>query len=187
MEISCIILAGGKSKRLGKDKAFIKINGKCMINYVIDEVEKIFDDIVVVVKNEKQKKKISNKSIKIVCDNQEINSPIIGIKEGIKHIKNNYFFVVACDMPFIKSETIEKLISNLEDYECIVPKRGYKKYEPLFAIYKKSVFRNCDANQSMHKIIDNCKNSKLISIEKLSKDKKIFYNINSEEDLRFNF
>ena len=187
MDISCIILAGGKSNRIGRDKAFIKIRNKQMIDYVIDEVERIFDDIVIVVKNKEQKRKLTDKKIKIVEDNQKIDSPIIGIKEGIKHIKNDYFFVVACDMPFIKSEVIEKLISNLDENDCIVPQKELKKYEPLFAIYRKNIFENCDINESLHKIIDDSKNPKLIPIENLTQDRKVFSNINTEEDLKFNF
>lgn len=181
MKISCIILAGGQSKRMGKDKAFVKLHDKPLIKHVLDEVQKIFDDIIIIVKNNEQKRKMEKIcNVKIVQDNQNIYSPIVGIKEGIKHIKNDQFFVVACDMSFIKSEIIEKLISESNNNISVIPKKNTGKYEPLFAIYNKQFFGNCKFNDSLHKVIDNNQNKKLIFID----DQKIFFNINTLKDLK---
>jgi molybdopterin-guanine dinucleotide biosynthesis protein A len=183
VEVSCIILAGGKSLRVGKDKAFLRLNNQPLINHVFNHMKTIFSEIMVVVKNEEQKRRMEKvlKNVKIVEDRNKISSPIAGIKEGVKHSKNDYVFVVACDMPFLDEKTVKRLLSEMkEGVECVVYSRE-NSYEPLCAVYKKEVFTECDLKDSLHSLINRIENKILILV---NKEKLNFFNINTEEDLK---
>lgn len=174
MEISCIVLAGGEAKRL-QNKPFVLLNKKPLIFHVLEKVEKIFDDIVVVVKNEEQKSRIKN--FNVVLDKEPVFSPVAGIKEGIEHIKNDYFFLTACDMPFIDIKIINEMIDKIGNYDCMILK-SKNRYEPFFAIYKKSVFDSCKLEDGLQRII---RKSNKLEIE--ANDSNVFFNINTKKDL----
>lgn len=185
MKVSCIILAGGKAKRIKKDKALLILNKKPLITYVLKVAKKFFSDIVVVVKNEKQEKKLEKvlpPKVKIVKDNYKVYSPMAGIKEGIKHVKNKYVFILACDMPFVKERTIRELLPRTEEkVDCIVYFWSLKRFEPLCAIYNKKVFKFRRLREGLHHLINRIKNKVLVPI---SMETNEFFNINIEKDLK---
>ncbi|MGC8812640.1 MAG: molybdenum cofactor guanylyltransferase, partial [Candidatus Aenigmatarchaeota archaeon] len=114
MEVSCLILAGGKSSRL-RNKPFLILKDKPLVKHIFDNLEKIFSDVVIVVKNENERRKIEEiiRNCKIAVDKNKIFSPIAGILEGLKFLKNDFVFVVACDMPFIKEKTVKELLLRI--------------------------------------------------------------------------
>jgi molybdopterin-guanine dinucleotide biosynthesis protein A len=183
MEVSCIILAGGKFKRIGKFKPLLILNKKPLISYVLNVVRKFFSDIVIVVKNKKQKEKLEQKikKVRIVEDKSKIFSPLAGIKEGVKHIKNKYVFVVACDMPFLNEKTIRDMLPRVkENADCIAYWHSLKKFEPLCAIYKKKIFEKINSRRGLQDLIKKMKNKILIPV---SRETLVFYNINTKKDL----
>lgn len=183
MEVSCIILAGGKIR--SKFKPLLILNGRPLITYTLQIVKKFFSDIVIVVKNKEQKECLGQKikKIKIVEDCSRIFSPIIGIKEGIKHAKNKYVFVVACDMPFLNEKTIRDMLPRVkENADCIAYWHSLHKFEPLCAIYKKRIFEKINPRRDLQNIIKRTKNKILIPI---SRETLVFFNINTEKDLNY--
>lgn len=184
MKVSCIILAGGRSSRL-RDKPFLLINKKPMITYALKVAKKLFSDIVIVVKNDRQKqklKKIVNKKIKIVKDKARIYSPIAGIKEGIKHAKNDYVFVLASDMPLVGEHAVRELLPRTDEgLDCIAYIWKLGRYEPLCAIYRKNVFYNCKLKVGLHELIDKIKNKAFVPIAMETDE---FFNVNTKKDLK---
>jgi len=185
VKVSCIILAGGRAKRIKKDKALLILNRKPLITYVLKVAKKFFSDIVVVVKSGRQKerlKKVLPKKVKIVKDNYKVYSPMAGIKEGAKHVKNKYVFVLACDMPFVKERTIRELLPRTEEkVDCIAYFWSLKRFEPLCAIYNKKVFKFRRLREGLHHLINRIKNKVLVPIPMETNE---FFNINTEEDLK---
>lgn len=184
MEVSCIILAGGRAKRLKKDKAFLILNKRPLIDYSVKIARKFFSDIIIVVKKDRQIKKLKKmyRKIKFVKDDSRIFSPIAGIKEGIKHAKNDYVFVLACDMPFVKEKTIrELLVRTGEGLNCIAYIWALNRYEPLCAIYSKKVFAKADIRKSLHSLINKIRNKAFIPIAMETNE---FFNINTKRDLK---
>lgn len=183
MKVSCVILAGGRASRL-KDKPFLLINKKPMITYVLEVAKKLFPDVVIVVKNNKQKrrlKKLANKKVKIVKDKSRIYSPIAGIKEGVKQAKHDYVFVLASDMPLINEHTIRELLPRTsEELDCIAYIWKLGRYEPLCAIYRKSVFYNCKLKTGLHELIDSIENKVFVPIAMETNE---FFNVNTKKDL----
>jgi molybdopterin-guanine dinucleotide biosynthesis protein A len=185
VKVSCIILAGGKSSRL-RNKPFLLLNKKPLILHVLKVAKKFFRDIVIVVKSDSQKKrvkKIVNKRIKIVKDRSRTYSPIAGIKEGVKHAKHDYLFVLASDMPLIRENTIRELLPRAEEeLDCIAYIWKLGKYEPLCAIYKKNIFENSKLRTGLHQLIDSIENKVFVPIAVETNE---FFNVNTKKDLEF--
>lgn len=80
-----------------------------------------------------------------------------GIYSSLLIAEAQYIVVLACDMPFVSTQILEKLIHNLHDYDCVIPRIG-NKYEPLCAIYSKALLpaleqRISAANYALHALI----------------------------------
>lgn len=185
MDVSCIILAGGRSRRTGKFKPLLILNKKPLISYVLKVVKKFFSDIVIVVKNNEQKEKLEQKikKIKIVEDRSKIFSPLAGIKEGIKYVKNDYVFITACDMPLLNEKTIRDMLPRIkEKADCIAYWHSLNKFEPLCAIYRKKIFKKINTRGGLQSLIKKTKNKILIPV---SRETLVFFNINTKEDLNY--
>jgi|YelNatPaOPRAMG01_1025707.scaffolds.fasta_scaffold30091_2 molybdopterin-guanine dinucleotide biosynthesis protein A len=182
MEVGCLILAGGKSSRL-KNKPFLNLKDKPMIKHVFDNLNKIFQEIVIVVKTQNEKKKIEKiiKNCKVVVDKNKIFSPIAGIVEGLKFMEKDFVFVTACDMPFVKEKTVKELLLRVEkNAKCVCYAYSFEKFEPLCAIYRKDFFQKARLEDSLSELIKKEKNKVLIPVVKETNE---FLNINTEKDL----
>jgi len=134
MRFTCAILAGGMSKRMGRDKATLSVGGKALIARVYDEVKDIFDEIFIMSSHHKS---IAGADAPILKDIIPIQSPIVGIVSALLYARNPYVFVLACDVPFITRRSVEFILSQARGEDLIIPKtKG--GYEPLYALYNKS-------------------------------------------------
>ncbi|MFC1666520.1 molybdenum cofactor guanylyltransferase [Candidatus Omnitrophota bacterium] len=182
---SGVILAGGKSSRMGSPKPFIRVNGKRIIDIILDVFSSIFDKIFIVTDD---KDKFSEfKDIKIVEDVVKDCGPLGGIYTGLKAIVNPKAFFVACDMPFLHNELIVRLldVAKEDQADCVVPcsDRGL---EPLHAVYSKATIASLEnairrRDFSMANLLTQV-NCKYVKAEK--EESTSFININSPEDLR---
>ena len=191
LEISCIILAGGKSVRFGHDKILEKIGKTSLLEKVISLVEPVSKEIIIVKTKEKSFPRMANShKIKIVNDIFPGQGSLGGIYTGLVKSDSFYNLVVAADMPFLNKSLLSYMINATHDYDFILP-RINKLYEPLHAIYSK----NCiDPIKSImeqgNKIIIELFNYvkvKFIEAEEIDRfDPKhlSFFNINTKEDLK---
>lgn len=126
------ILAGGKSSRMGTDKGLLLIEGKEMIAYVIEQMQPLFDDLVIVSNNPEYEKF----GLKVIPDLIKDIGPAGGIYTALHHSEAQLNFVVSCDMPFVTREAIDFIFKNRNESEIVlVENQG--KLEPLFGIYSK--------------------------------------------------
>lgn len=184
--MTAIILAGGKSSRFGKDKAFITIKGASLIKKQIKLLKKIFKRVIIVTNNPD---KYKFKGVKVIRDVIPGLGPLSGIHSGLLASATNYNFVVGCDMPFLSPGLIKYMISKAKGFDIVVPKLK-KGYETLFAVYSK----NCIAPISSILSKDNFKVRQLFKkvkvkeirereIKKFGSPETIFFNINTLQDL----
>jgi molybdenum cofactor guanylyltransferase len=134
---SAIILAGGQSRRMGRDKALIEFQGKPLIAHVIDALHELTSDVVV----------IANRSelygpfgARVVADYDPPCGPLGGIAAGLRAVSHELAVVVACDMPFLNVKLLRWLIDLAEGYDAVVPQTG-EEFEPLHAAYRRNCFR----------------------------------------------
>lgn len=133
--MTAIILAGGKSSRMGTDKAFLKIGNQSLIKRQIGLLRKIFEKIIIVTNSSPKYR--GYKGIKIISDIIPHRGPLGGIYSGLIASNSTYNFVIACDMPFINPGLIRYIIRNRDNYDIIIPKID-RKYHPLFGVYSKN-------------------------------------------------
>ena len=186
-KVSAIILAGGKNTRMdGQDKAFLKIDGRPVIEILVDRLKDLVDEIIIVT-NSPQKYK--NFKVSLAADEKPDKGPLMGIYSGLKFSSSKYNFIVACDMPFVKIPLIRHMIESIDNYDVIVPKID-GKFHPLFGIYSKECAPVIEEmlNQDVLKISDIFPKLKACflsrqELEKFDKGLVSLMNVNTMEDL----
>ncbi len=138
--ISCIVLAGGQSKRMGKDKAFLEIKGKSFLKNVLESVSQYCFQIVIVGNKEKdlylrEARGISSE-VEFKKDIYPYEGPLNGIISALDSIKGDIVFIATCDTPLLISNIIPYLESKLDGFDAVIPViKG--KFQPLNTIYKR--------------------------------------------------
>lgn len=197
---SCIILCGGMSRRMGRDKGSMFLDGKPMILHVLEAIENIADEVIIVLRDEKQAE-IYRKLLKSAgWDRKDLNleictdilkdrGPLGGILTGLTHTKSNKSLILPCDSPFIKESFVLRIFSFYErDLDAVVPKWPTGDLEPLHAIYKKNstgkikeLLKNNIRN--VKALIERSK-VKFVDVELLDENGKSFQNINRVKDIK---
>ena len=178
--VSSIILSGGKSTRMGKDKCDLLFNGETFLNWQILKFKQIgITDIIA------SGYRGCNTKVKIVKDDI-MKGPISGIYLGLENIENDIAFVVSCDVPLLKVDTIKNIIDcYFENKADIVVLKHNDKIEPLIAVYSKKIITKAKEmlqadNYAVKKLLEMCKVHE-ISIDDREDE---FLNINYEEDYK---
>jgi molybdopterin-guanine dinucleotide biosynthesis protein A len=180
MNISAIILAGGKSSRMGSDKGLLELNGKKMIQHVIEIIQKITDDIIIV----------SNSSgyeqftFPVFKDIEKDKGPLGGIHTGLMKSSRDINIVVSCDAPFVSNSTLTQLLEASIGYDITIPSYQGRLY-PLIGIYNKAclpvIKRSIETNNlRVRSIFDQLKTN---IIDCSDEDESHFTNINTPEEL----
>jgi molybdopterin-guanine dinucleotide biosynthesis protein A len=133
-DLSIAIMAGGKSVRMGTDKAFMPFRGRAMIEHVIDQISGLSSDIFIVTNRPES---YSHLGYPTVSDIYPDCGPLGGIHAALHHFEKKYLLIVACDMPWLQPDLLKYMISLRMRAEAIVP-RWERFPEPLHAIYGKS-------------------------------------------------
>ncbi len=181
-----IILSGGKSARMGKNKAFIEVEGIPIINRIYALFKKLFNEVIIVT-NEKES--FANFDAKIYADILPNRGVLGGLYTGLFFSSYEHSFCVACDMPFLRKSVIEFLISKRSNYDVIVPKIK-NALEPLHAIYSKRCLEPIRKvlEQGRYKVIDFYPMVKVKIIEErefsaMDPMKESFINVNTPDEL----
>lgn len=135
MKASAILLSGGKSSRMGTNKALLKIKDKTNIERIKDELIKIFDEVILVT-NEPEVYEFLQ--VKTVTDEYPGKGPLAGLHAGLRASTSDANLAVACDMPFVSAELAESMIKRLGHHDAVVPVIEGKQH-PLFAVYQKRI------------------------------------------------
>ncbi len=133
--ITAFILSGGKSSRIGRKKSFLEIDGKTLIQRLVELLDSIFTEVVIS-SNDSELYEFLGK--KIISDIFPGRGPLSGIHSALSFTSSEKNFIVSCDMPFISSELIKYIINFKSNAEVILP-RYEEKIQQLCGVYSKSV------------------------------------------------
>ena len=139
-DCTALILAGGDSRRMGRDKANVQLDRKTLLEYAIDCMKLVFPNVIISVRSTRA----GLDQIQI-CDEQTGAGPLAGIVAGLMQITTPWTFVVACDMPYVRPELVELLSTYRGAHQAVVPVVGGYP-QPLAAFYSAScvaVLRDC--------------------------------------------
>ena len=134
--MTAIVLAGGRGRRMKADKARLAVGERTLLEHVLSQLEPHFSEILISVS---PSQKIRFASGRTVEDGTPGQGPLGGLLAGLKAAANDASAVVACDIPDINVPLLRSLARAAGDAEIAVPVGPAGHFEPLFAIYRKSV------------------------------------------------
>ncbi len=190
---TCVILAGGKSRRMGVDKRFIEVGGQALLARTIAVCETLFEDIMIVTA-------VPEASIKtqhsIVHDIVPDSATLGGIYTGLSYASRGYGFVVACDMPWLQPDLVKFLVELAQEpkeasYDVIIPKLQ-SGLQPAHAVYSKRCLPRLKEMLDRRDLkVQRLCHSKDLSVRYVSSDEikrfdprgRAFANVNTPEDL----
>ncbi|AKX95016.1 putative molybdenum cofactor guanylyltransferase [Moorella thermoacetica] len=186
MKAGGIILAGGKSSRMGTNKALLPVGAKTMIETIISVLRPLFPEIIVVT-NEPEL--YQHLEVRLVKDIIPAKGPLSGIHAGLSVSPYKYNFVVACDMPFIEPKLISYMVEHADGYDVVVPRAG-EYLEPLHAVYSKNCIpfiEDC-LKKNVTKIIAFYPEIRLYCLDvevlrRFGDVTRMFFNLNTPADL----
>lgn len=190
-KMKAAILCGGKSSRMGFDKALICLpNGEPLLLHTTKTLNFLFDEIILITNNKDKFNKIFNDqstvNVSIIEDHYIEKGPLGGICTALETINDSSIFIMAGDIAFPDVNLIINMLPFVNQYDIILCKQK-EKLEPLFGFYSQtclSVFRD-QIQQDDMKIR---KNFHLLSVKYLhlrDEDQKAFINLNQPEDLDY--
>jgi molybdenum cofactor guanylyltransferase len=186
MKSGVIILSGGKSSRMGTNKALLPIEEKPNIARIKEELETKFKEMILIT-NEPDSYEFLQ--IPTVSDKYPGFGPLAGIHAGLLASNQEVNLIIACDMPFVSAGIGTILVENIEGYDAVVPVINGMKH-PLFAVYHKRILPIIEESllQSRLRIkhvLDQI-NTLYVSEKELQKQGKelehIFFNMNHPEE-----
>jgi molybdopterin-guanine dinucleotide biosynthesis protein A len=187
--MTAIILAGGKSLRLGRSKLLETIEGKSLIQWVVDRLASLSTEIIIATAHGEAIPCSSAVRIKTVADIYPGKGPLGGIHSGLIASSSSRAIVVGCDTPFLSVSLLEYMAQTLGDSDVALPRIG-EIIEPLCAVYSK----NCVAPIQELLEQDERQIRRLFSmvkvryveedeINRFDPEHLSFFNINSQADL----
>ena len=181
--LGAVILAGGASRRLGRDKATLVFEGRSFLQTIAHAVEAVCDPVVVAVRAEQQ----LPTGFTAVTDQRESQGPLEGIRVGLKALAGSCdrAFVTGCDSPLLQSEVIRWLDSRIGDHQAIVPFDETHRYG-LTAIYRTSVHTKIEQmlDQQQRRVVDlvaalDARLEPVQSLRTVDAELKSLFNINT--------
>ncbi len=139
-DVTCIILAGGKSSRMGRNKALMKLGDKTVIERMIDIVDPVFEKKILITNTPEDFKFLG---LSVYEDVYKYKGPLAGIHSGLLHSQTEKNFVISCDIPLMSAEMIKYIVEfPSESPVTICEAAGY--LQPLAGVYSKKIFNDLD-------------------------------------------
>jgi molybdopterin-guanine dinucleotide biosynthesis protein A len=133
--IQGILLAGGKSSRMGTDKASLPLGETTLAASLAGMLEKSCDNLLVSIAKGKQS---PLENVRVVVDKYDGFGPLAGICSALTESYSRVSLVVACDIPYVHPMLIRKMLSFCNDYDIVVPSFKADTVEPMMAVYTKA-------------------------------------------------
>jgi molybdopterin-guanine dinucleotide biosynthesis protein A len=191
LDISCIVLAGGKSLRLGRDKITEKVGKTTLLEKVISRIDSLSKDIVIVTAEERDFTELRDiPQVKTVADIFPGRGSLGGIYTGLVKTESFHNLVIAADMPFLNRELLAYMAEVAEGYDYVIPQIG-SFYEPLHAVYSKNCISPIETmikkdRRVIIELFDYVKVRYVITeeIDRFDPQHRSFFNINTLDDLK---
>lgn len=187
---SGVIMAGGVSRRLGRDKALEVVGGKTLIERVVETLTPLTSEVLAVVAEAEQADAMSLPAhVRVVTDRYPGGGSLGGIFSGLYASAEPWSLVVACDMPFLNARLLRHLLELTADVDAVVPCLGGRP-EPLHAVYSKACMAPLESmlKKGQLKIVPAFEAMRVRYVDEAVIDRidprhLSFFNINTEGDL----
>jgi FdhD protein len=183
--VTAVILAGGKSTRMKSNKALLPYSGELFIERIHRQLSALFPEVILVTNTPDLYRFLP---CTMVPDEFPGLGSLAGIHAGLKHSKTERIFVVACDMPYLNSELMRRMIAKAQESDVVIPESD-GGLEPLHAVYSKNCLPAMEAalKDGKIKIVDCLDWSKVtvlsrVEISAVDPEFQSFRNINTPEE-----
>jgi molybdopterin-guanine dinucleotide biosynthesis protein A len=184
-EASAIVLAGGRSSRMGSPKALLPIYGTPLILHIIRALRRRFADILIVAAPDQE---LPPLPARIVRDEVAYQGPLGGLYYGLRAARGNVSFVISCDVVFINLPLISHLIEKMGRFDVVVP-TWQGRLQPLHAVYRSGLAalakRLLDLGElrpvSLYDMVPTLKTEEE-EIRQFDPEGLCFFNINTPDD-----
>lgn len=181
MQLTAIILAGGKSSRMGEDKGVMLFNGKPMIEHIIDTVKPLVDDVIIISNQEGY----NTFGYSVYTDLIKDSGPLAGLYTGLTYSNTKKNVVLSCDVPFVTEDVIKELIKNCNNVNGVICENDGKTHQ-LIGVYDKlcaEFFKN-ELESGQRKVKLALQKLKFKTINLNHFENKVFNNINAKDDIK---
>jgi molybdopterin-guanine dinucleotide biosynthesis protein A len=146
--ITGVILAGGKSSRMGQNKALMSLGGQRLVDRVVKVMRSVFADLLMITNTPDV---YADLGVPMVPDVWPEKGSLGGVYSAIYHVATPYCLVVACDMPFLRAALLRYLMTQIADYDVVVPD-VLGELQTLHAIYSKACLQPIERRLEMHRL-----------------------------------
>ena len=186
-ELTGIILAGGKSSRMGKDKGLCEFNGKALVSYAIETLKPLCGKLIISANHFPEK--YEQFGVPVIGDEIKEIGPMGGIYTCLKHSTTRHNLVLSCDTPFVGTILLKHLLEQVKNEQVVAPAHHTFLVEPLSTYYATNLLDAIKqaVNNHDYKLINLFKNVRFKSVLMDSllpfNADQSFLNINRPEDL----
>lgn len=189
-DITGIILAGGKSSRMGNDKSFLKIGDKLIIELIADLMKSLFKEVIIITNTPDEYEFLE---LALYKDINAGKGVLGGIHSGLTHSKTEKNFLISCDVPLMKKEMIEYII-NYKTEKLIIYCEAAGYHQPLIGVYKKNILakiekeiggNNQAIDESFHHFLKKVDVEIIHPQELPYYNDELFFNVNNPDDYKY--
>lgn len=134
-DATAIVMAGGRSHRMGTDKSMLPINGRPMVEHICGQLRGTFAKILI---STNDTEKFACLDLDVIPDRIPDQGPLMGIASALEASDSEFNLVVACDIPQIDLPFARRMLAEAKGADVVIPVTGDGKEQPLFAVYRKS-------------------------------------------------
>ena len=185
------ILAGGQSKRMGKDKLFLEINNKKLIEHTIDKVKKYLKKVIIITNQDNEFFTKNNLITVKVCINGQLG-PLVGILTAMKWAKENlancsWVASFPCDTPFFPETIFQKFMeASKQNQSLLLCASSHGRKHNIFGLWSLDLYDKLEndlVDKKIRKVQDWIEKNKIKNLEFKFRDYDPFFNINTQADL----
>lgn len=179
-----VVLAGGRGRRLGGDKAIVELEGRALLHYPIEALHEVCDDVVVVAKRDTLLPTLSGIA-DLWIEPDTPRHPLVGVAHALGLAVGRPVLVVAVDLPLVDAATLRAIIDAApapEDAETVAAPRAYGRLQPLCALYTPGALQaGLNRFEESARTIEVVESLGVRVVDGL--DETAFFNVNAPEDL----
>ena len=185
--LTVAVQAGGRSSRMGSDKALLRLDGIPLIERLLQRVSGLGEETLITTNRPQDYQYLG---LRMASDPEPGAGALHGLRTALEAARGQTVLVLACDMPFVSRPLLEHMLQLAESADLVVPRRG-GEYEPLHAVYSKGCLPALEAalQHGERRMISffpslNLHTVEQEEIDRLDPQGLSFFNVNTPEDLR---
>lgn len=189
-----VILAGGRSARMGRDKAGLPIGDTTLLERIVTQLQRAFAPIIVVAARQADQPSVIDaaaRGVVLLRDEVAYQGPVHALRAGLSAAAGDYSFVASCDLPLVRAEVALRLCAMLENHDVVIPRVG-GRLQMLHAVYRRAPCLGAleamaaHGERRLHAIGDHIRARIVEEAEMRLIDQRLesFINVNTPDDYR---